>query len=131
MLRGVEEATLLGFSLGGWIAAEMATKNVTRIGRLALIDPYGIKVGGPWDRDTQDIWFLTKEEVLVLKYADPKNGDIDYTVPLVEDIRTGSSLTNVDYRGGPFVVDAAGAETRRRSTPASKGAIARCTFREG
>ena len=76
---GIEDATLLGFSLGGWIAAEMATKNVTRIGRLALIDPYGIKVGGPWDRDTQDIWFLTKEEVQVLKYADPKNGDIDYT----------------------------------------------------
>lgn len=77
--QGLEDVALVGFSLGGWIAAEMATKNVTRMGRLALVDPYGIKVGGPWDRDTQDIWFLTKEEVQVLKYADPKNGDIDYT----------------------------------------------------
>ncbi|MDH3239214.1 MAG: alpha/beta hydrolase [Alphaproteobacteria bacterium] len=76
---GIEKATLLGFSLGGWIAAEMATKNLARIGRLALVDPYGIKVGGPWDRDIQDIWFLTKEEVQALKYADPANGEIDYT----------------------------------------------------
>jgi len=75
---GIEDATLVGFSLGGWLAAEMATKNVTRIARLALVDPYGIKVGGPWDRDIQDIWFLTKEEVQALKYADAKNGDIDY-----------------------------------------------------
>ncbi len=77
---GIEDATVLGFSLGGWIAAEMATKNTSRISRLALVDPYGIKVGGPWDRDIQDIWFLTKEEVQALKYADPANGDIDYTV---------------------------------------------------
>lgn len=77
---GIEDATLLGFSLGGWIAAEMATKSTARIGRLVLVDPYGIKVGGPWDRDIQDIWFLTKEEVQALKYADPANGEIDYTV---------------------------------------------------
>jgi pimeloyl-ACP methyl ester carboxylesterase len=76
---GIEDATVLGFSLGGWIAAEMATKNLTRVGRLALIDPYGIKIGGPWDRDIQDIWFLTKEEVQDLKYADPAIGEIDYT----------------------------------------------------
>ena len=78
--EGFEDTALVGFSLGGWIAAEMTTKNCGRIGRLALIDPYGIKVGGPWDRDTQDIWFLDKEMVQELKYADPKNGDIDYTV---------------------------------------------------
>ncbi|MDX1483655.1 MAG: alpha/beta hydrolase [Alphaproteobacteria bacterium] len=76
---GIEDATVLGFSLGGWIAAEMAVKNVARIGRLALVDPYGIKVGGPWDRDIQDIWFLPKDEVQALKYADASNGDIDYT----------------------------------------------------
>ena len=76
---GIEDATVLGFSLGGWIAAEMATKNLKRIGRLALVNSYGIKIGGPWDRDIQDIWFLTKEEVQELKYADPANGEIDYT----------------------------------------------------
>ncbi len=77
--EGLEDVTLIGFSLGGWIAAEMATKNCARIGRMALVDPYGIKVGGPWDRDIQDIWFLDKETVQDLKYADPQNGDIDYT----------------------------------------------------
>ena len=77
--QGWEDVALVGFSLGGWIAAEMATKNCARIGRLALVDPYGIKVGGRWDRDIQDIWFLDKETVQDLKYADTKNGDIDYT----------------------------------------------------
>ena len=77
--EGLDDATLLGFSLGGWIAAEIATKTCSRIGRLVLVDPYGIKVGGPWDRDIQDIWFLDAGAVQGLKYADPKNGDIDYT----------------------------------------------------
>jgi pimeloyl-ACP methyl ester carboxylesterase len=77
--QGLEDVALVGFSLGGWIAAEMATKNCNRIGRLALVDPYGIKVGGRWDRDIQDIWFLDKETVQDLKYADSNNGDIDYT----------------------------------------------------
>ncbi len=77
--QGLEDVALVGFSLGGWIAAEIATKNCNRIGRLALVDPYGIKVGGRWDRDIQDIWFLDKETVQDLKYADSKNGDIDYT----------------------------------------------------
>lgn len=76
---GIEDATVIGFSLGGWLAAEIATKNDARIGRLALVDPYGIKVGGPWDRDIQDIWFLPADDVRSLKYADPKNGEFDYT----------------------------------------------------
>jgi len=76
---GIEDATVVGFSLGGWLAAEIATKNIARFGRLALVDPFGIKVGGPWDRDIQDIWFLPVDEVRALKYADPKNGDFDYT----------------------------------------------------
>jgi pimeloyl-ACP methyl ester carboxylesterase len=76
---GLEDVNLAGFSLGGWIATEIATKNCSRVGRLALVDPYGIKIGGRLDRDIQDIWFLDKETVQDLKYADSKNGDIDYT----------------------------------------------------
>lgn len=75
----LEGAHVVGFSLGGWIAAEMATKTCAHMDRLVLVDPYGIKVGGPWDRDIQDIWYLPKEKVQELKYHDPKNGDIDYT----------------------------------------------------
>src|SRR5262245_3712645 len=43
------DALVVGCSLGGWIAAEVAVKCADRLGRLALIAPLGIKVG---DRET-------------------------------------------------------------------------------
>ena len=52
----VSGATVMGFSLGGWIAAELATKNDAHISRLVLVDAFGMKIGGPSDRDIQDIW---------------------------------------------------------------------------
>ncbi len=33
----------IGFSFGGWIAAEMAANNASQFGRLALVAPFGIK----------------------------------------------------------------------------------------
>ncbi len=76
---GIERAPMAGFGLGGWIAAEIAVKTTRHISRLVLVDPFGIKVGGPFDRDIQDIWALHPDKVLELKYADPEKGRIDYT----------------------------------------------------
>ncbi len=47
-----EKVTLLGFSFGGWIAAEIAAACCHRVERLILVDPLGIKLG---DRETSDI----------------------------------------------------------------------------
>src|ERR1700731_1383073 len=52
----------VGCSLGGWIAAEMAVKDQSRIARLALAAPFGIKLGGPVQRDIADIWSLSPKE---------------------------------------------------------------------
>lgn len=76
----IENAPAIGFGLGGWIAAEIAVKTTRHFSRLVLVDPFGIKVGGPFDRDIQDIWATDPEKVLKLKYADPEKGRIDYTV---------------------------------------------------
>ncbi len=43
---GLERAHLVGASLGGWIAAEIATMASPRLRSLVLIDPVGIKVEG-------------------------------------------------------------------------------------
>jgi pimeloyl-ACP methyl ester carboxylesterase len=43
---GLERVHLVGASLGGWIAAEMATMASHRLASLVLIDPVGIKVEG-------------------------------------------------------------------------------------
>jgi pimeloyl-ACP methyl ester carboxylesterase len=77
---GIKDATVLGFGVGGWLAAEMAVKTTQHMSRLVLADPFGIKIGGPTDRDVQDIWFLPPEKVHELKYADPEKNKIDYTV---------------------------------------------------
>ena len=39
---GVKQARLLGISLGGWLAADFATRHPDRVERLALISPSGI-----------------------------------------------------------------------------------------
>ena len=44
-----EKVTLLGFSFGGWLAAEIAAACCHRIDRLILVDAFGIKLG---DRET-------------------------------------------------------------------------------
>lgn len=75
---GLERVTVVGFSLGGWIAAEMATKDDARFAKLVLVDPLGIKVGGPTDRDIQDIYLLHPDEVTKLKWFDPAKGQRDY-----------------------------------------------------
>ena len=46
------KVTLLGFSFGGWIAAEIAATCCHRVEKLILVDPFGIKIG---DRETADI----------------------------------------------------------------------------
>jgi len=62
--------SVIGFSMGGWIAAEIATKNCARLDRLVLVDPVGVKFGGPFDRDIADIYFLPGDEVARLKFHD-------------------------------------------------------------
>jgi pimeloyl-ACP methyl ester carboxylesterase len=75
---GLKKLPVVGFSLGGWLAAEMATKDDSFISKLVLVDPYGIKVGGPLERDIQDFWTLHPDKVMKLKWADPEKGKRDY-----------------------------------------------------
>src|SRR5262245_49263669 len=59
-LKGV---TLVGVSLGGWIAAEMAVKSTARLARLVLANTVGIKVSGRETRDIADIFAMPETEV--------------------------------------------------------------------
>jgi pimeloyl-ACP methyl ester carboxylesterase len=46
------KVTLIGFSFGGWLAAELAVRSCHNIAKLVLVDTLGIKIG---DRETADI----------------------------------------------------------------------------
>ena len=76
---GLKNIPVLGLSLGGWIAAEMAVKDDSFISKLALVNPFGVKIGGPFDRDIQDIWTLHPSKVAALKYHDVEFGKRDYS----------------------------------------------------
>jgi len=69
---------VLGCSLGGWIALEMATKEPAVFSRMTLVAPYGAKFLGPAERDIADIWMLPPADVIKRKWFDPKKGERDY-----------------------------------------------------
>ena len=68
------ETTVVGFSVGGWIAAEMATIDDAFISKLVLVDPVGIRLGAPTDRDISDVWLLHPDKVAKLKWHDLEKG---------------------------------------------------------
>ncbi len=74
----LREVVVIGCSLGGWIAAEMAVKSTARLSRLVLVAPLGIKVGDRETRDIPDIFALPPEEVGRLQYHDPARAALDY-----------------------------------------------------
>jgi pimeloyl-ACP methyl ester carboxylesterase len=75
----LRDVAVIGCSLGGWIAAEMAVKSTERIDKLILVAPVGIKVGDRETRDIPDIFALSPDEVTRLKYHDPARAAVNVT----------------------------------------------------
>jgi pimeloyl-ACP methyl ester carboxylesterase len=75
---GLKAVPIVGLGLGGWIANEMLVKDDSYCSKLVLVDAFGVKIGGPFDRDVQDIWTLHPTKVAELKWFDPDNGKRDY-----------------------------------------------------
>jgi pimeloyl-ACP methyl ester carboxylesterase len=73
----LRDVTLVGVSLGGWVAAEIATKTTERIRRLVLANPAGIKTGGPTHRDMVDIFGLPQAELEAKAFHDTKFAAFD------------------------------------------------------
>jgi pimeloyl-ACP methyl ester carboxylesterase len=66
---GLDRVHLMGTSLGGWIAAELAVRNQARLARLTLVGAVGITANG---RPIDDIFRMPVEENLRRFYADPE-----------------------------------------------------------
>lgn len=65
------DVTLIGFSFGGWVAAEMAVKCCHRLAKLILVDAVGIKVGDRETRDIADIFALSPDQLARRLFHDP------------------------------------------------------------
>jgi pimeloyl-ACP methyl ester carboxylesterase len=76
---GLEDVTVVGNSVGGWIAAEMAVAGTTRLSGLVLLDAVGIDVKG---HPVADVAGLSLPEVQALSFHDPTPFRVDpATVP--------------------------------------------------
>lgn len=67
----LKDAVVLGNSMGGWTAAEIAVRNSQRISKLILVDSIGIKAGDRDSRDRADIFALPAAEVIRMTWHDP------------------------------------------------------------
>lgn len=66
---GLERFDLVGHSLGGWIALEMAVRQTERMASLGLIAPAGIHVKG---QSKCDIFMIDPDEQARLAFDDPE-----------------------------------------------------------
>ena len=74
---GLRKVDVVGASIGGWTAAEMASKAPERFRRLVLVSPVGVKLG-PTDRlDIPDIFAMPQEAVTKLLFHNPEKAKVD------------------------------------------------------
>ncbi len=95
---GLEDVTVIGNSVGGWIAAEMALLGSPRISGLVLVDAVGIEVPG---HPVADFFSLTMDQVLALSYHDPGPFRFDPAAlpPAAQAIAAGNRAALAAYAG--------------------------------
>ena len=66
----LRDAVLMGFSMGGWIALELAVMTTERLSKLILVDSVGVKVSGRDVRDIADVFAAPAEKLAELMFHD-------------------------------------------------------------
>jgi pimeloyl-ACP methyl ester carboxylesterase len=103
--EGMGGALVVGSSLGGWIAAEMATRaKPGQIAEVALLDPVGIDVPG---EEIADLSALTPEEIAEAVFWDPDAFTPDPATVTPEMQRTEESNIAAlgEVGGDPYLHD--------------------------
>lgn len=91
--------TVVGNSIGGWIAAETALLDDSRIARLVLVDAVGIEVPG---HPVADIFGLTLPQIARLSYHDPEAfrlPDPSTLPPAAQAVFAGNRAALATYAG--------------------------------
>jgi pimeloyl-ACP methyl ester carboxylesterase len=70
---------VIGMSLGGWIAAELAVAHPELVDRLVLVDPAGLKQSG---MELPDLFAITEEENTRLIFQDQALADEELARPV-------------------------------------------------
>jgi len=95
--------TVIGNSIGGWIAAELALLGSPRISGVVLVNAVGIEVPG---HPIADVFALTPEELAPLSFHDPDRFRVDPASlpPAVQATLPGNRAALATY-GGARMLD--------------------------
>ncbi len=103
----LRQIIVVGVSLGGWIAAEIAIKSSERLSHLVLANAVGIKVGDRETRDIVDIYAIPESEYVQLAYFNPDVGIHDYkTMPDAQVLAAARNReATARYAWSPYMHD--------------------------
>jgi pimeloyl-ACP methyl ester carboxylesterase len=100
----LDDVTVIGNSVGGWIAAEIALLGSPRIARVVLLDAVGIEVNA---HPVADVSGLPVSEIQALSFHDPTPFRVDpATIPDAQKVvmaANGAALAV--YAGSPAMAD--------------------------
>jgi pimeloyl-ACP methyl ester carboxylesterase len=96
---GLEQVTVVGNSIGGWIAAEIAALGSPRVTGVVVVDAVGLVVPG---HPYPDFFSLTPAEVAARSYHDPEKFGVDPAKlpPEVRAAMAGNRAALGVYGGG-------------------------------
>jgi pimeloyl-ACP methyl ester carboxylesterase len=101
---GLDGVTVIGNSVGGWIAAELALLGNPRVSGVVLVDAAGLQLA---DAPAADFFSLTMDQVADLAYFRPDDFRIDVAA-LPEPARAAMAGNQAALKvyGGPAMADA-------------------------
>ncbi|MCD2196313.1 alpha/beta fold hydrolase [Actinomycetospora endophytica] len=103
--QDLHDVVVVGSSVGGWIAAEMALQDSTAgLAGLVLVNAVGIEVP---DHPITDISGLTIDRIADYSYADPDRFRLDPTTLPAErqEAMAANAAVFADYAGDPYMED--------------------------
>jgi pimeloyl-ACP methyl ester carboxylesterase len=96
------DVTVVGNSIGGWIAAELAALSSPRVSSVILVDAVGLEVPG---HPVVDFFSMTMDQVAEASYHRPDAFRIDLTAlpPAAQAVMAGNRATLAVYAGTSMV----------------------------
>ena len=78
----LERVALVGNSMGGWMAMEIAVRNTSHLASLTLVSPAGVRAEGA---APADIFLLSPEDTVRLLFHDPKLAEERLGIPVTPE----------------------------------------------
>src|SRR5580700_9883336 len=101
--RDLRDVLVVGSSIGGWIASEMAVREHERITGTVLLNAVGINVDGI---ALADFFSLTPQELIAYSFHDPAAAPDPTQLPQqARDIQTANAATLAVYAREPYMHD--------------------------